>query len=287
MQQLSEMDDIKHYLTTFEQIATVCKWPPEDWAIRLVPLLTGKARAAYVAMDVEEATDYGQVREAILKKYSINAETYRQRFHSMEVLMEETPKELYVRLKDLFYKWVKPAEKTVYEVAESIILEQFLRMLCPELQTWIKEHDPTSAEEAARLADVFVAARRRTEPWSFAQWKIVRDKPSSRKTTLLQEGGKSMGERLVKQTEMSSLPTASVSEHGVVTGILVFVGSVKEPFPGFYYSVVLMTEILQGVRVICLQWFRLQDGRMTKETLSDKKLIVFYHLAITTHCHFY
>ncbi|KAL1263456.1 hypothetical protein QQF64_006195 [Cirrhinus molitorella] len=93
MQQLSEMDDIEHYLTTFERIATVCKWPSEDWAIRLVPLLTGKARAAYVAMDVEEMTDYGQVKEAILKKYSINSETYRQRFCTMEVLMEETPKE--------------------------------------------------------------------------------------------------------------------------------------------------------------------------------------------------
>lgn len=168
MQQLSEMDDIEHYLTTFERIATVCKWPPEDWVIQLVPLLTGKARAAYVAMDVEEATNYAQVREAILMKYSINAETCHQRFRSMEVLMEETPKELYIQLKDLFYKWVKPAKKTIYEVAETIILEQFLIMLCPELQTWIKEHDPSSAEEAARLADVFVAARRRTEPWSFA-----------------------------------------------------------------------------------------------------------------------
>ncbi len=121
--------------------------------------------------------------------------------------MEETPKELYVRLKDLFYKWVKPAEKTIYEVAETIILEQILRMLCPELQTWIKEHDPSSAEEAARLADVFVAARRRTEPWSYAQWKTVRDKSSSRKTSSLLEGGKSMGERLVKQTEASSVAT--------------------------------------------------------------------------------
>lgn len=90
MQQLSEMDDTEHYLTTFERIPTVCKWPPEDWAIRLVPLLTDKARATYVAIAVDEVTDYAQVREAIFRKYSINAETYRQRFRTME----ETPKEL-------------------------------------------------------------------------------------------------------------------------------------------------------------------------------------------------
>ncbi len=121
--------------------------------------------------------------------------------------MEETPKELYVRLKDLFYKWVKLQKRPFMRFAETIILEQILRMLCPELQTWIKEHDPSSAEEAARLADVFVAARRRTEPWSYAQWKTVRDKSSSRKTSSLLEGGKSMGERLVKQTEVSSVAT--------------------------------------------------------------------------------
>ncbi|KAI2655436.1 Zinc finger protein 213 [Labeo rohita] len=207
-------------------------------------------------MNVEEMADYGQV--AILKKYSINSETCRQWFHTMEVLMEETPKELY---------WVKPAEKTVYKVAETIILEQFLKMLCPELQTWIKEHDPASAEEGVRLnniqlqtrsstsfrtpvsepqpqnrkckikgcsqappltsgsvagvlklvllrvcswiylvrlADVFVAAWRRTEPWSFAQWKTVRNKSYSHKTSSLLEGGKSMCERLGKQIETSS-----------------------------------------------------------------------------------
>ncbi|XP_073726116.1 uncharacterized protein [Misgurnus anguillicaudatus] len=210
MQQLGEMDDIEHYLTTFERIAIVCRWPTEDWAIRLVPLLTGKARAAYVAMDLEEATDYEQVKEAILRKYSINAEVYRQRFRSMEVLTEETPKELYVWLRDLLNKWVKPAEKTVDQFAETIVLEQFLRMLCPELQTWIKEHDPGSAEEAAKLAEVFVAARKRTEPWSYAHWKAVRDKPSSRKTTSLQEGGKSMGERLSKQTEMPSFSVGTI-----------------------------------------------------------------------------
>lgn len=43
MQQLCESDDIEHYLTTFERIAEVCRWPRGDWAIRLIQLLTGKA----------------------------------------------------------------------------------------------------------------------------------------------------------------------------------------------------------------------------------------------------
>lgn len=125
LQKLCEEDDIEHYLTTFERIAEVCRWPREDWAIRLIPLLTGKARSAYVAMDVVDAREYAHVKEAILAKYSINQKNYRQRFHATEVLGDETPKELYVRLKDMYQKWVSPAGKTKQQIGEMVILEQF------------------------------------------------------------------------------------------------------------------------------------------------------------------
>ncbi|KAG1926090.1 gag-pol fusion protein [Pimephales promelas] len=134
-----------------------------------VPLLTGKARSAYVHMDIEETLDYDQIKSAILSKYAINPETYRQRFRSLEIEPDETPKELYVRLKELYEKWVQPKGKTVEAVAEVIILEQYSRMLSPELQVWVREHNPSSAVEAASLADVFVAARSRSQVWGAAQ----------------------------------------------------------------------------------------------------------------------
>ncbi len=34
------------------------------------------------------------------------------------------------------------------EVSEIIILEQYLRMLSPELQVWVRERDPRTAAEA-------------------------------------------------------------------------------------------------------------------------------------------
>ncbi len=37
-----------------------------------------------------------------------------------------------------------------------IVLEQFLSMLAPELQIWIKERDPSTVSEAAALANVFL-----------------------------------------------------------------------------------------------------------------------------------
>ncbi|XP_024117599.1 uncharacterized protein LOC112139127, partial [Oryzias melastigma] len=91
--------DVEHFLITFERIATACKWAESDWVFRLIPLLTGKARSAYVNMDVDDSLDYEKVKTAILHKYDINPESYRQRFRSLDVGPDESPKELYARLK--------------------------------------------------------------------------------------------------------------------------------------------------------------------------------------------
>jgi hypothetical protein len=77
----AEDEDIEHYLTTFERIALANQWPVESWALYLVPLLSGKARAAYVAMDILDTRDYAKVKQAILTKYEIDPEAYRHRFN--------------------------------------------------------------------------------------------------------------------------------------------------------------------------------------------------------------
>lgn len=126
----------------------------------LVPYLTGKARSAYVAMDMDRAMDYDRVKEAILNKYEINEEVYRRRFREPDVRPAETPRELYTRLKDQFQKWIRPANKSVEEVSEMLILEQFLRTLAPDIRVWVKEHNPQSGQRAAELVETFLAARR-------------------------------------------------------------------------------------------------------------------------------
>lgn len=180
LQCLGEDDDVEHFLVTFERVAVACQWPTADWAVRLAPLLTGKARAAYVAMDSAEALDYEKLKEAVLAKFNINQETYRANFRAAEVKDEESPRELYVRLRDLYQRWVQPQKRTKEQIGEMIILEQFLRLMSPDLQVWIKERDPSSAKDAAALADVFVSARRKNEPWTYAQWRSGKDSGRSR-----------------------------------------------------------------------------------------------------------
>lgn len=54
-----------------------------------------------------------------------------------------------MHLKDTFNKWVQPQNRSEEE-AEMIIIEQYLQVLAPELQTWIKEHNPDSAAKAVQ-----------------------------------------------------------------------------------------------------------------------------------------
>lgn len=154
----------EHYLTTSERIANACRWPRQDWALHLLPLLTGKARAAYVAMEPEESLEYNHVRQAILDKFEINSETYRQRFRSHSLRENESAKELQVRLKDLYEKWMNPRHRTKEEVGDQIILEQFLKLLNPETRMWVKQNNLTSSKQAAEMAENFMAARRSVYP---------------------------------------------------------------------------------------------------------------------------
>ena len=168
MAKLEDADNIEHYLTTFERLATVFYWPRETWAVHLIPLLTGKARSAFVAMDPDDTMNYDRLKEAVLRKYEINAETYRQQFRALEISPTETPRELYVRLKDLFCKWVKFEMSSKEELMETLVLEQYLRVLYPDVRTWVRERNPTTAAEAAELVESYVAAHRGPKGYRYA-----------------------------------------------------------------------------------------------------------------------
>lgn len=78
----SSEENIEHYLMTFERIDQARKWPRQDWVLHLVPLQTGKAKAAYVAMEPDNSLNYDCVKQVILDKFEINPETFRQSFRT-------------------------------------------------------------------------------------------------------------------------------------------------------------------------------------------------------------
>ena len=60
--------DLDSYLQRFERFARSNKWKQDDWPLSLSALLTGKSLDVYCRLSATAATDYDQLKEALLKR---------------------------------------------------------------------------------------------------------------------------------------------------------------------------------------------------------------------------
>ena len=142
-----KLTDRDGYLTTFERLMAAYSVPRAKWIFKLAPQLTGKAQQAYAALTTDDALSYDAVKAAILRRYDITEETYRQRFRAAVRSHEESHRDLSIRLGDLANKWLRGVN-TVELVKEAIIQEQLLNTLTPAVRVWVKERKPKTALEA-------------------------------------------------------------------------------------------------------------------------------------------
>lgn len=75
-----EGEDVEAFLTIFEWMMEVRRMLEDQWAFKLVPILSGMAKEAYAVMRAADTARCSELREAILHRHDINSETYRQRF---------------------------------------------------------------------------------------------------------------------------------------------------------------------------------------------------------------
>ena len=155
LQKLAESDDIEAYLTTFERVMRAYNVKAERWVYKLAPNLTGRAQLAYAGMPSAEEGDYKALKEAILKRYDINEEAYRQRFRAATLKDTESYRELAVRVKDLLNKWMKDHKGSVEEVLEQVALEQFASELPQDVHFYMQEKKPGTVLVAGQLVDEY------------------------------------------------------------------------------------------------------------------------------------
>ena len=72
---MGEADDPEAFLETFRGVAEVSEWPPQEWAHRLLPLLTGEAQLAAHSLPVAAQMDFDR---AIRDRLGLNPEEHRQ-----------------------------------------------------------------------------------------------------------------------------------------------------------------------------------------------------------------
>ena len=151
-----DRDDIVTWLTKFERVATLYKWKRETWATRVSTRLTGRAAEVYNHLRDDEAENYDTLKDALLARYQLNADTYRRRFRECRKKDNETYRQFGSRLEENLEKWLELSK--VGELKQLFLLEQFFRTLSPEMTAFIKERETVSLDQATRTADVYAEA---------------------------------------------------------------------------------------------------------------------------------
>lgn len=132
---LVDSDDIDVYLSAFERLAEANKWPTTQWATRLAAALTGKAREAFTRLSMNDAGDYGKLKDAVLRAYNLTPEAYRLKFRSGKRQKDETHMQFAVRLQSLFDRWISGDKVTnLSELQDLLIREQMLDSYYFQLQ---------------------------------------------------------------------------------------------------------------------------------------------------------
>ena len=165
-----EKSDIDQFLSHFEKVATLHGWRRECWGIRLVPLLTGTAREAYLQMEADEEQDYDHIKSVLRRRFSRDANFYRKKFREIRREPKETYPQFLLRLKTNLERWAESMEKNlkdVDEVKDMFLQEQLLSTITGEMETRIREEETESVEEMAELAQRLYEARvatKKTKP---------------------------------------------------------------------------------------------------------------------------
>ena len=59
------------YIQRFERYARASQWRVEDWATTLGALLTGKALESYSRLSEEDAVNYNELKNTLLRRYNL------------------------------------------------------------------------------------------------------------------------------------------------------------------------------------------------------------------------
>ncbi|XP_063152261.1 zinc finger protein ZFP2-like isoform X1 [Candoia aspera] len=134
------------------EVAEGYRRPRKEFAAQAGTGFCGKAYKASASLNFPV-----KVKEEILDEDSLDSERQCQRFRRFCYHQAEGPQEAASQLRELCHQWLKPERHTKQQILEMVVLEQFLAILPPEMQSWVRESSPETCPEAVALAEDFLA----------------------------------------------------------------------------------------------------------------------------------
>ncbi|XP_062602760.1 uncharacterized protein LOC134264483 [Saccostrea cucullata] len=125
-------------------------------------MLAGKALEAYSRLSDADSDNYEIIKTAILKRYELTSEDYREKFRQGKQSNDESFKDFVVRVERYLNHWCEreKIDSDFGKLYDMVLREQVVRSCPKDLQLWILEHDPKSIEEVVALSNAFQAAHK-------------------------------------------------------------------------------------------------------------------------------
>ena len=158
-----EKSEITLFLALFEKQAKKAKIDQSDWVFQLLSLLPMQLAEGIMRLKEDEVEDYERVKEHLLERFRVNAETYRTKFMQASKGHMSLWKDLVFELRTYLSGWLAEAEIDTFEKLQDLMIaDQIKRRASQEmkekfLDTWSKLVNP---EVVASKFDEFESVRK-------------------------------------------------------------------------------------------------------------------------------
>ncbi|XP_055932981.1 uncharacterized protein LOC129963003 [Argiope bruennichi] len=159
----SKNDDISLYLVIFERQAKRLRIDKTDWVTQLMPLLPSEVVQIIAREPEEESNVYEYVKELLLRRFKLSAETFRLRFVQHQKRMESSWRDLAFELRSFLEEWLDGVNVTDFDsLKDLMVVDQMKRRVGNEVRehfvdTWTKI---SSSSKLADLLDDYDGVRR-------------------------------------------------------------------------------------------------------------------------------
>ncbi|XP_075188552.1 uncharacterized protein LOC142270515 [Anomaloglossus baeobatrachus] len=150
--------DVYIFLRGFETTCLQYQLPKNQWTRYLIPVLRGKALEVFASLPEEQAGDYEAIKQALIRKYQLTPEVYRQRFRTLQRGPHESNRDVVERLRANFDQWTQGLSvTTAEELMDLLVKEQFLHRCPVDVRQFVMDREPKDANTAAEIACAYEA----------------------------------------------------------------------------------------------------------------------------------